>query len=47
MPAIGPHALAAAGGILVGHGGDLVLERRGPASNGQARLVFALRLPAA
>jgi hypothetical protein len=45
MPWIGAHALAAAGGILVGHGGDLVLERRAQGPGERARLVFVLRLP--
>lgn len=42
LPEIGANALAAAGGILVGHGGDLDLQRK---SGG--RLVFGLRLPMA
>jgi len=42
LPGIGPNALAAAGGILVGHGGDLSLERRAP-----DRFIFGLRLPSA
>lgn len=46
MPGIGAHALAAAGGILVGHGGDLVVERRSQGPSERARLLFALRLPA-
>lgn len=41
LPEIGANALAAAGGILVGHGGDLTAGR-----GGRGRLVFALRLPA-
>lgn len=42
LAGVGANALAAAGGILVGHGGDLELQRRVG-----GRLVFSLRLPGA
>ncbi len=40
LPQVGANALAAAGGIFVGHGGDLALER----TSGE-RLVFRAKLP--